>query len=324
MENNYYVSTFYQFKFLENLDALKKTLVDCALASKIEGLVILGPEGINSTVSSTDPEHLQKFKSALTDLGFKIETKDSQSAVRPFQRFVVKIRDEIVTLGSPKLTPQQAKNHHLNPQEWNAVIANEKVTLIDTRNWYETELGTFKGALVPPIDDFGQFPNYMDQIAAEKKLSKQEKILIFCTGGIRCEKAILDLQEKGFDKVYQLDGGILNYLEKSPRKNFEGECFVFDHRVALDQDLKPSEKYGLCPHCGQPAKQSVDCVRCDSKIRICDACLQLPIKQKTCSKDCAHHENLRPGRKAKPQSGSHERPRIPPHWRKIWKFGSRY
>jgi UPF0176 protein len=124
--------------------------------------------------------------------------------------------------------------------------------------------------------------------------------LIYCTGGIRCEKAIVEMNNHGFDNVYQLDGGILNYLEKFPNQKFEGECFVFDHRVAVDQDLKPSQTYGLCPHCGQPAEEKIECVRCDTVVAVCNECRDQHGKR-TCSKNCAYHEAVSPGKKGRSQ-----------------------
>ena len=126
-------------------------------------------------------------------------------------------------------------------------------------------------------------------------------MLIFCTGGIRCEKGILEMQRRGFNNVYQLEGGILNYLEKKPGQEFEGECFVFDHRVAVDQDLKPSARYKLCPHCGQPAETKIECGRCDSEAFVCGDCLTQNFKANTCSKNCAYHFERFPGKKGEKQ-----------------------
>jgi UPF0176 protein len=165
--------------------------------------------------------------------------------------------------------------------------------MIDTRNWYEYKIGTFQGALNPDIEKFTDFPEYIEK----QGISKDKKMLIFCTGGIRCEKGILELQQQGYEKVYQLEGGILNYLAQYPRDEFKGECFVFDHRVAVDQNLSPSKNYVLCPHCGQPGDTSIVCKRCDHEDKICESCAQLTYKKETCSKNCAHQWELNPGRK---------------------------
>lgn len=293
---NYYVTTFYKFKTLSNPEQIKQDLEARAAELRIKGLIILGPEGFNATVSCPLVQNFEEFKNyvrtyfELPGLFFK----DSQSSVAPFRRFKIKIREEIVTLGTPELVPNYEDNHHLSPTEWNEVLKNEEVLLIDTRNWYETKIGTFKGAVNPRIDKFTEFPQYVEQ----HRIPKDKKMLIFCTGGIRCEKGILEMQRQGFENVYQLDGGIINYLKEFPNDQYEGECFVFDHRVALDQELKPTKQYGLCPHCGQPSSLEITCKRCDTVELICEDCAELTWKKETCSKNCAHHFELHPERKS--------------------------
>ena len=303
---HFLITTFYKFLPIGNPEEFKLFLEDLALRSGTIGLIIIGTEGINATVASTTPEGLHQFKSRVCKkLGIEnILFKDSESEKPPFRRFKVKIREEIVTLRAPELVPSQLTNHHLTPSEWNTVLKNETdIVLIDTRNWYETKVGTFKNAINPMTDQFTEFPAFMDK----NNLDKEKKVLIFCTGGIRCERGILELQRKGFKDVYQLDGGILNYLKEFPDDQFEGECFVFDHRVALDQELKPTEKYQLCPHCGQPANVPLICKRCDSHAMICDDCTVLVWKNTTCSKNCAHHLELHPERKGHRQPVAYKR-----------------
>lgn len=299
--SKYYVTTFYKFTRTREIENIKLELEALAKKWNLQGLVILGNEGINSTLSSPTPQGLEAIKDYVRlqfqapDLMFK----DSESQILPFRRFVVKTRKEIVTLGTPELSPLDLKsNHHLSPQEWNEILKNEDVVLIDTRNWYETQIGTFKNSLVPDIDQFTEFPQYLES----QKINKDKKVLIFCTGGIRCEKGILDLQREGYENVYQLEGGIINYLKEFPNDQFQGECFVFDHRVALDQNLAPTEKYGLCPHCGQPGSEKIECKRCDSISFICNDCLKIEYAKETCSKNCAHHYKLHPGRKGPKQT----------------------
>ena len=300
----YFITTFYKFIPIESLDHTKAFFQQCADLHKVKGLIILAPEGFNSTVSAKTKSDLENFKTdllknfKLTELNFK----DSESHKPPFRRFVVKLRTEIVTLGTPNLVPPNGINHHLSPSEWNETIEKENPVIIDTRNWYEYKIGTFKSAVNPNTEKFTEFPKFMEK----QNISKEQKVLIFCTGGIRCEKGILELCEKGYHNVYQLDGGILNYLKESPHKNYEGECFVFDHRVAVDQDLKPTTKYKLCPHCGQPGNTPVDCKRCDTHTFICEVCVQIEWKKDTCSKDCAHHYELHPTRKSKRQIQPYE------------------
>jgi UPF0176 protein len=292
----HFITAFFHFMPLTNLPGIRKELEEKAEALGIEGLLILGPEGINSTCSAASEARLAEFKNWIK-VRFDcpaIRFKDSKSDRAPFRRYKVKIRDEICTTGIPGLVPPEGKNRHLTPEEWDEVIRNEKdAILIDTRNWYEYRIGTFKGALNPNIEKFTDFPDYIEQ----QGIRKEQKMLIFCTGGIRCEKGILDLEKSGYSNVYQLEGGILNYLEKRPEGLFEGECFVFDQRVAVDRDLAPTKRYSLCPHCGQPGEQVLTCVRCDHEARICPECLPHPVRGKTCSKNCAHMWEIHPGRK---------------------------
>jgi UPF0176 protein len=301
----WFVTTFYKFTVLKNqnkadLEGVKSSLESKAQDLNIEGLLILGPDGFNTTCTSTSESALKVWKEWMQDYfqSSGIFFKDSVSSVRPFHRFKVKIRNEIVTIGAPDLVPNLEENHHLSPEEWNKVLKEEKdFVVIDTRNWYESEIGTFKGALAPKIEQFTEFPEWVDQ----QQIPKDKKMLIFCTGGIRCEKGIYELQRRGYDNVWQLEGGILNYIQKHPNDQWQGECFVFDNRVAVDQNLQPSQTYKLCPHCGQPAKTKIQCQRCDTEACVCEQCLKIDWKKDTCSKNCAYQLELHPGRKGKHQ-----------------------
>ncbi|MEN0058241.1 MAG: rhodanese-like domain-containing protein [Bdellovibrio sp.] len=298
--SNYYVTTFYKFMHLPDVALAQKDLENKADELNVKGLVIIGTEGFNSTCAASTPESFEAWKQFIRDY-FQSPNqffKDSVSPKAPFRRFKVKEREEIVTTGIPGVLPPEGKNFHLSPSEWNQVLKEETdFVMIDTRNWYEYKIGTFKGALNPDIEKFTDFPQYIEA----QGIPKEKKMLIFCTGGIRCEKGILELQNQGYNNVYQLDGGIINYMKEYPRDQFEGECFVFDHRVALDQDLQPSTRYGLCPHCGQPSEIRITCKRCDSEELICIDCAELEFKKDTCSKNCAHQYQLHPGKKGAKQ-----------------------
>ncbi len=302
----FFVSTFYHFFPQTDLEAIKSQLKTLAESHSILGLIVVGYEGLNATVAGDTIDNLNAFKSAL-EMKFKINIenyKDSQSSVAPFRRFSIKVRDEIVTAGLPGRTPEKGLNHHLSPDEWDHILINENdFVLIDTRNWYEYNIGTFKGAINPDIEKFTEFPGFFEA----QSIPKEKKILIFCTGGIRCEKGILELQDRGYKNVFQLNGGILKYMEEKPNQEFKGECFVFDNRVALDADLQPSNVFKLCPHCGQPAQLKVDCKRCDEPALICDDCMELEWKKDTCSKNCAYQYELHPGRKGKHQVQFYEK-----------------
>ena len=296
------VAAFYHFQSLPSLEVeiLAQKLETEGEVRGLRGLIIFGSEGVNGTISGESREKTEGYLTWLsTTLNFpKLKAKHSQAPTWPFLRFRVRVREEIVTLGKPEVVPLSTHSHtHLSPTEWDQQLANPETVCIDTRNWYETRIGKFKNAVDPKTEEFTEFPEFVKN----SNIDKSKTVLIYCTGGIRCEKALVEMQNQGFKNVYQLEGGILNYLEQRPNQNFEGECFVFDHRVAVDQQLKPTEIYGLCPHCGQPADQSVNCPRCDDPSMICITCLAKADVMKTCSKNCAYHYRLRPERKGRPQ-----------------------
>lgn len=294
------ISTFYFFTPLENLPDWEARLEAEAERLGVKGLFILGAEGLNSTFGAPSAEACAAFKNWVRESFNQpnLFFKDSESPVQPFPQIKIKVRPEIVTAGLPGVLPPTGKNRHLTPAEWDQVLENEDVAVIDTRNDYEYRIGTFKGAIDPQIPQFTDFPKFFEA----QNYAPDKKILIFCTGGIRCEKGILELERQGYTNVYQLEGGILNYLKERPHRNFEGECFVFDNRVALTQDLKESSVYQLCPHCGEPGELKIHCVRCDTEAQLCPKCLekQTPAHA-TCSKNCAHHHRLSPLKKGRRQ-----------------------
>lgn len=296
------VTSFYFFHNLSPAEIQEKTQVLKNLATEetLRGLVILGPEGFNLTVSGS-AEGIERLKNLfLVTWGYRnIIIKDSEAPKHPFKHFRVQHRKEIVTFGLDGIHVPPKKNHHLTPKEWQEKINRGEGILLDARSWYETQLGKFKNAIDFNLNEFSEFP------AALKKanLPKDKEIMLYCTGGIKCEKAIEEMKRQGFDKVHQLEGGILNYLEQFPNQSFEGECFVFDHRVAVDQALKPSQTYRLCPHCGQPGTQKINCLRCDHGAMVCSKCAELEYNR-TCSKNCAHHYRARPGVKGPHQEES--------------------
>jgi UPF0176 protein len=290
--NSVAITTFYRFLPLspEGLPLHQQRMEQIAQSESLRGMVLLGCEGINATVSGS-AAGLERFKSAVLEmLGVPhLPFKDSLGERHPFQIFRVKIKDEIVSLGKPGLVPQTPKNFHLSPQEWQAAMHEPGTVVIDTRNDYEVQIGKFKNAIDFNTQEFNQFP----ECIKDSSIAKDQKVLIYCTGGIRCEKAILEMHNQGFQKVFQLDGGILNYLKELPNQDYEGECFVFDYRVAVDQRLQPTRNYKLCPHCGQPAKQVIQCAQCGRKETICQRCESNGIC--SCSKNCAHHQAIGSG-----------------------------
>lgn len=281
-------SYFFKAQTAVEIAQLQEKMEAFAQATGLRGLMLLGAEGINGTVCATS-DTIESWKQLIHQMvSEKVEFKDSWVEKFPFNEFKIKIKKEIVTIGRPNLVPPAQSFHHLSPQEWHEALQDPDTVVIDTRNDYEVEIGKFKTAIDFKIDEFTEFPKKLE----ESGLSKDKKVLIYCTGGIRCEKAILAMHEQGFKNVGQLQGGILNYLAEYPNEQFEGECFVFDYRVAVDQNLAPSKRYSLCPHCGQPAEQKIECIQCGTEEVVCKHCVEKGGSRLTCSKNCAHHHEI--------------------------------
>ena len=257
---------------------LQQELITFGLEREMKGLVLLASEGLNATVCGS-ASSIAEWKQRMRELHRDVTFKDSESDVEVFKRWSVKIKPEIVGLKDPSVIPA-GKHKHLSPEEWQAMLTREDVVVVDARNDYEYAIGKFPGAMNPGINAFHEFPEW----AKDAAIPKDKKVLMYCTGGIRCEKALLTMEAEGFNDVYQLEGGILGYLEKFPTGDFEGECFVFDHRVAVDGHLRPSQVYGLCPHCGHAGDVAVTCA-CGTGQKICSDCAR-DASCKTCSKRC--------------------------------------
>lgn len=282
------ITTFYKFFDIGEAgkQGVQKQLFEAGEKLNLLGLVLVAHEGINGTIAGS-AEAITEYKKCIENIAGEVNFKDSTANESPFKRWFVKLRSEIVAIGDPNLHPEGAENNnHLTPDEWNQVLENEDVVLIDTRNSYETEIGTFKGAIDPKLDTFDEFPEYVKNA----DIPKDKKVLMFCTGGIRCEKALIEMKNQGYEHVYQLKGGILQYLKEHPHKHYEGECFVFDHRTAVDQELKPSTRYTMCPFCGDPGDQELQCAFCNADCKLCKKCIEQK-GSNTCSKDCC--ERLR-------------------------------
>lgn len=295
MNTSYFVIAFYKFTPLDaqQLPLLKAQLEERAAELGVEGLFLLSLEGCNATIAGNE-QAISSFRSFVEqELKFGVlECKQSRSERRPFRRFKVDLRRELITTNE-KLPQPQVNERYLSPSEWHKMISSdaENCVILDTRNRYETKLGMFKGAVDPEIDRFSDFASYVERQRNSGELSVDKKILMYCTGGIRCEKAALEMQARGFREVYQLTGGILKYLEEYPNQLFDGECFVFDHRVAVDQTLAPSSRWHLCPHCGDPADQPLACARCGETTVVCERCHADELRR-SCSKNCSHHLGL--------------------------------
>ncbi len=280
------VTAFYKFVPLSEseIDQIRQDLFDFGNDLDMGGLTIVGSEGVNGTVAGS-ASAIRKWKQKIEAIVGEVTFKDSQADEQPFKRWFVKVRPEIVSLGDTQIVPD-GKNNHISPEEWDAMIDEGDVVILDTRNDYETEIGIFEGAVDPKLHCFQEFPEYVKTC----DIPKDKKVLMYCTGGIRCEKASMEMQRQGYTNVFQLDGGILRYMAERPQKKWKGECFVFDHRVAVAQDLKPSRRYGLCPHCGDPGDQNIDCIQCKNPGVMCVRCLE-SMESPTCSKNCAYCRN---------------------------------
>lgn len=265
------ISAMYKFVSLPDYEAIQQPLKDFMKANNILGTLLLAHEGINGTVSGcqTAIDALYQWLGNYPGLD-NIVHKESYHHQQPFNRTKVKLKKEIVTMGVENIDPNHVVGTYIDPQDWNKLISDPDVVVVDTRNDYEYEIGTFKGALNPNTQTFREFPQYTQENLDPEK---HKKVAMFCTGGIRCEKSTAYLKQQGFDEVYHLKGGILKYLEEVPKENslWEGDCFVFDERVAVDHDLQKS-KFDQCHACRYPIteedkqsefyQQGVSCPRC--------------------------------------------------------------
>ena len=246
------VVSFYRFLDLEDPQGLKLSLQSLCDEKGLLGTILLAEEGVNGTLAGSR-EAVEAVLAWLSDtlaLEEPIEARWTEAAGAPFRRMRVRLKKEIVTLGRPEIRPQRSTGRHVSPDEWNEIIENPETLVIDTRNHYEIEVGTFPNAVDPGTDSFRQFPEFAEQLA---EVDKDRPLAMFCTGGIRCEKATALMLELGFREVCQLRGGILNYLEQIAEEDqrWNGECFVFDSRVAVDRDLAEGG-YVQCHACRRP------------------------------------------------------------------------
>ena len=249
------IVAIYKFTDQPDFEALKAPLAEFCCARAIRGTLLLAPEGINGTVAGT-PEAIDQLVGWLEDgnlFGGRFrgaEIKYSHAQTQPFHRMKVRLKSEIVTLRAPEANPGRQVGTYVDPENWNDLIADDDVVVIDTRNDYEVALGTFENALDPKTTTFTQFKDY---VAQNLDPQKHRKVAMFCTGGIRCEKASSYMLAQGFEEVFHLKGGILNYLETVPQEQsrWDGECFVFDERVSVGHGLKIGEAV-LCRACRQP------------------------------------------------------------------------
>ncbi|WP_193164993.1 oxygen-dependent tRNA uridine(34) hydroxylase TrhO [Microbulbifer hainanensis] len=269
------VCALYKFVTLDDFESLREPLLNTMLENRVRGTLLLAREGINGTVAGSREgiDSLLKWLKSDPRLA-ELDYKESFTDEMPFLRSKVKLKREIVTMGVEDIDPRRTVGTYVKPAEWNQLISDPEVLLIDTRNDYEFQVGTFRNAVNPNTESFREFPQY---VRDNLDPAKHKKVAMFCTGGIRCEKSTAYLKEQGFDEVYHLQGGILKYLEEVPKEQtlWDGECFVFDDRVTVNHDLERGN-YEQCNACRMPItaeekqspqyEQGVSCPHCFDKV----------------------------------------------------------
>ena len=273
---NFTIFNFYQFKKNLEIEKIKKFIREFCFFHKIRGTVLLAAEGINGSVAGLN-HSINFFKSELEKTGFdNLECKFSEYKFMPFNRLKVKSKKEIITFSKIDLDVENNTATHIDPQKWNQLINDKEVLTIDVRNNFEIKLGSFSNSKNPKTKNITEFKKYINKKLLEYK---DKKIAMFCTGGIRCEKASSYMKKKGFNNLYQLKGGILNYLKTIPERKSEwkGECFVFDNRVSISNDFKQGS-YVLCHGCRIPVSKKdqrsnkyikgISCAKCYSKLSL--------------------------------------------------------
>ena len=271
----FHIFGFYKFKKLSGLKSLKKTFQDMLLKNNVRGTIIFSNEGVNGTISGYK-DNIFIIKKNLNKI-CKIKDFDSENNstnnFQPFHKSKVKIKKELVPIGI-QISKTLKLNNSIEPKKWNSLLKQKNIKIIDARKPFEYNVGSFKGAVNPNINNFRDFPKYL------KKINKKEKIAMFCTGGIRCEKASVYLKKKGFKNVFQLKGGILNYLKQINKKQslWKGECYVFDNRISVKHKLKIGT-YSMCSACRKPVSikekksnkyvQGISCPKCHDYLTVC-------------------------------------------------------
>jgi UPF0176 protein len=274
MSYRFVVASLYYFTKLDDFQALQEPLLNKLMSLGVKGTLLLAHEGINGTVAGTqtsidDLLEWIKSDSRLSNLDAKFSFDEQM----PFYRTRVKLKKEIVTMGIEDIDPTNSSGTYVSPEDWNDLISDPDIILVDTRNNYESAIGSFKNSIIPNTSSFREFPDYSSNHLSS---FKKRKVAMFCTGGIRCEKSTAYLKQQGFTEVYHLQGGILNYLEKIPESEtlWEGECFVFDNRVSVNHALEKGS-YDQCHACRLPItdidkkskqyQQGVSCPHCFDK-----------------------------------------------------------
>lgn len=246
------IAALYKFCAFPDFENYRQVILDTLIQNNVKGTLLIAHEGINGTIAGPREgiDAVLAMLKTIPAIGGEIKHKESYADENPFYRSRVKLKKEIVTMGVTDIDPRKDVGTYVKPKDWNALISDPEVLLIDTRNEYEVQIGTFKNAINPHTDTFREFPEYV-QKHLDKNIHK--KVAMFCTGGIRCEKSTAYLKQQGFDEVYHLEGGVLQYFEDvAPEDSmWDGECFVFDNRVSVTKTLEPGQ-YDQCFACRMP------------------------------------------------------------------------
>jgi UPF0176 protein len=291
MAQNYHVLLYYCFSEVLDPDLLQRQQLEKCLELGIRGRIVVASEGLNGTISGP-PDACQAYmdwvhadpRFAGTD--FKVHDADHQT----FQRINVRVKEEIVHAGLPDVKPYNGTGTHLTPAEWKEMMKDPDVVVLDVRSKYESDLGHFKGARLMPIDNFREFPEHLHELDD----IKDKKVLTYCTGGIKCEKTSAYLLEQGFKDVYQLLGGIIRYGLEENGEDFDGKCYVFDDRIAIDVNTVNPTVIAKCHICGTPTERMVNCANaaCNVHVTICPDCgVKL---DGACSTECMEAPQKRP------------------------------
>jgi UPF0176 protein len=294
---NYVNIAFYKFVSIQNPNALREILLNHCNHLDIKGTILLAHEGINSCLVGL-PEKIDSFIDFMRNHEYfsDIEFKKSYSSHIPFRRMIIKVKNEIIPMGMESIKPAYFTGKYVEALELKKWLdAGEDLVILDTRNDYEVDLGTFRGAVDPRLTKFRDFPKWVKENFEEHKT---KKVITFCTGGIRCEKATAFMRQEGFEEVYQLQGGILKYFEETHKKNplednhYDGDCFVFDYRVAIDKNLKETQ-YEICYSCWSPLKQEDLQSPLYKKDHHCPHCYEKYHEKESHRKDLMRENNMK-------------------------------
>ncbi len=292
MKKKYLILLYYHYAEIVDPGAFREKHHLFCLDLDLRGRIIVAPEGLNGTVSGTE-EHCKKYMHELeSDPILKgIEFKIDQSDIHAFQKMHVRVKDEIVHSSLKHIDPKMKTGIHLEPKDFQKLKDDEDVVVLDVRSNYEHEIGKFKNAVTLDIDNFREFPEKVEEL---KTKYKDKKVLTYCTGGIKCEKASAYLLEQGFENVYQLHGGIIKYGIEAGGVDFDGKCYVFDNRITVDVNSVNPKVISKCYVCNEPSDRMVNCGNpvCNRHVPICEECgWEL---QGACSEECKIHPDKRP------------------------------